>query len=114
MKYSEGLKKNADFQAVYKNGVQAANRYLVLYVKENNLGINRVGISVSKKIGNSIVRHRVKRLVKEAYRLQEEYFQKGYDLVFIGRGRSKESTYFDIEGAVCQLALKMGVMRQEQ
>ena len=64
MKYTESLKKNRDFQQVYKKGTSFANRYLVMYVMDNGLEINRVGISVSKKVGNSVVRHRVKRLIK--------------------------------------------------
>ena len=72
MKHTESLKKNRDFQNVYKKGTSFANRYLVMYVMDNGLEMNRVGISVSKKVGNSVVRHRVKRLIKEAYRLQEE------------------------------------------
>ena len=65
MKYSESLKKNKDFQLVYKCGKSYANKYLVMYIKENNTGKNRLGISVSKKVGNSIVRHRLTRLIRE-------------------------------------------------
>ena len=71
MKYSESLKKNRDFQQVYKRGTSKANRYLVMYVLENHDRHmeNRLGISVSKKVGNSVVRHRVTRLIRESYRL---------------------------------------------
>ena len=75
MKFSESLKKNKDFQVVYKNGKSYANRYLVLYVRENGMDKNRLGISVSKKVGNSVVRHHLTRLIRESYRLQEEHFQ---------------------------------------
>ena len=71
MKFSESLKKNHQFQFVYKNGKSYANKYLVMYVKENGTDRNRIGISVSKKVGNSVVRHRVTRLVRESYRLHE-------------------------------------------
>ena len=70
MNFSESLKKNQDFQSVYRNGKSYANRLLVMYVLENNLDKNRLGISVSKKVGNSVVRHHVTRLVRESYRLQ--------------------------------------------
>ena len=66
MKYSESLKKNKDFQLVYKKGTSFANRYLVMYVLENQLNKNRVGISVSKKVGNSVVRHHLARLIRES------------------------------------------------
>ena len=70
MKYSESLKKHKDFQHVYKKGSSYANKYLVMYVLENQTEGNRLGISVSKKVGNSIVRHRLTRLIRESYRLQ--------------------------------------------
>ena len=75
MKYSESLKKNKDFQYIYRKGTSYANKYLVMYVLENGTGQNRLGISVSKKVGNSIVRHRLTRLIRESYRLQEERFR---------------------------------------
>ena len=75
MKYSESLKKNKDFQYIYRKGKSYANKYLVMYVLENGTSQNRLGISVSKKVGNSIVRHRLTRLIRESYRLQEERFR---------------------------------------
>lgn len=103
MKFSESLKKNKDFQVVYKNGKSYANRYLVLYVRENGMDKNRLGISVSKKVGNSVVRHHLTRLIRESYRLQEEYFQCGFDLVVIARAGAKEKSYHDIESALIHL-----------
>ena len=61
MKFSESLKRNSDFQRVYREGKSYANRYLVLYVLQNQTERNRLGISVSKKVGNSVVRHRMAR-----------------------------------------------------
>ena len=78
MIFTESLKNNRDFQVVYKNGKSFANKYLVMYVLENGTGCNRLGISVSKKVGNSVVRHRVKRLIKESYRLHEGIFNSGF------------------------------------
>ena len=73
MEYSDSLKKNNEFQRVYRKGTSQANRYLVMYVLENHDRHmeNRLGISVSKKVGNSVVRHRVTRLIRESYRLNE-------------------------------------------
>ena len=68
MKFSESLKRNSDFQRVYREGKSYANRYLVLYVLQNQTERNRLGISVSKKVGNSVVRHRMARLIRESYR----------------------------------------------
>ena len=68
MKYSESLKKNRDFQNVYKKGKSYANRYLVMYVLKNDTERNRLGISVSKKVGNSVIRHHVTREKVTGYR----------------------------------------------
>ena len=103
MKYSESLKKNKDFQAVYRTGRSCANKYLVMYIKENECGRNRLGISVSKKVGNSIVRHRLTRLIRESYRLNEERFRCGLDMVVIARTGAKERSYHEIESALLHL-----------
>ena len=85
MKFSQSLKKNRDFQNVYKKGTSFANSYLVMYILENGLQENRIGISVSKKVGNSVVRHHLTRLIRESYRLSEEHFRCGIDIVVIAR-----------------------------
>ena len=103
MLFSESLKKNEQFQFVYKNGKSYANKYLIMYVKENGLGKNRIGISVSKKVGNSVVRHRVTRLVRESYRLHESIFNSGLDIVIIARPSAASVTYYEIESALLHL-----------
>lgn len=103
MKNSQSLKKNADFQLVYRCGKSFANKYLVMYVKENDLGINRFGISVSKKVGNSVVRHRVKRLILESYRLHEDMFNSSLDMVIIARTTAKGRSYDDMKSALLHL-----------
>ena len=103
MRYSESLKKNRDFQKVYRHGKSYANKYLVMYVLENHTEGNRLGISVSKKVGNSIVRHRLTRLIRESYRLQEDRFRCGLDIVVIARIGAKEKNYKDIDGAMLHL-----------
>ena len=110
MKNSQSLKKNADFQNLYKSGRSFANKYMVMYVKENDLGINRIGISVSKKVGNSVIRHRVKRLILESYRLHEDMFNSGLDMVIIARTTAKEKGYHDIESAVMHLGKLQGII----
>ena len=103
MQFSESLKKNRDFQLTYKKGKSYANRYLVVYVRENGTSGNRLGLSVSKKVGNSVVRHRVTRLLRESYRLQEEHFRRGYDIIIIARASAKDKSYQEIESAVVHL-----------
>ena len=103
MNFSDSLKKNQDFQSVYRNGKSYANRLLVMYVLENNLDKNRLGISVSKKVGNSVVRHHVTRLVRESYRLQENIFNSGLDIVVIARANAASASYAEIESALLHL-----------
>ena len=103
MNFSQSLKKNQDFKIVYKKGISYANKYLVLYLLENNLVKNRVGVSISKKVGNSVVRHRITRLIKESYRLNEEKFHIGLDIVVIARAGAKDRTYSEIESAFLHL-----------
>ena len=104
MRFSESLKKNHQFQFVYKNGKSYANKYLVMYVKENGTEKNRIGISVSKKVGNSVVRHRVTRLVRESYRLHEAVFNSGLDIVVVARASAASVGYEEIESALLHLA----------
>ena len=103
-KFSESLKKNRDFQYVYKNGKSYANKYLVMYVLENSIKRNRLGISVSKKVGNSVVRHKVTRLIRESYRLHENIFNSGLDIVVIARNNASSASYWKIESALLHLA----------
>lgn len=103
MKFSESLKKNRDFQSVYRRGKSYGNKYLVMYLLPNQTESNRIGISVSKKVGNSIVRHHLTRLIRESYRLHEENFQRGYDMVVVARTAAKDRTYHEIESALIHL-----------
>ena len=103
MNFSESLKKNRDFQNVYRNGKSYANKYLVMYVLENNSEINRIGISVSKKVGNSVVRHYLTILLRESYRLHENIFNSGLDIVVVVRKSAAEVGYAEIESALLHL-----------
>lgn len=103
MQRSESLKKNHDFQKVYKNGTSKGNRYLVMYVLKNQYMKNRLGISVSKKVGNSVVRHRTTRLIRESYRLNQDNLKTGYDMVVTARQTAKGQNYHTIESAFLHL-----------
>lgn len=103
MKFSDSLKKNKDFQNVYNNGVSFANRYLVMYVLKNNTENNRIGISVSKKVGNSVIRHHLTRLIRESYRLHEDMFNSGLDIVVIARATARNASYHEVLSALMHL-----------
>lgn len=104
MKNYHSLSKTKEFQKVYHSGKSKANKYLVMYYKENDLEYNRLGISVSKKVGNSVVRHRVTRLIRESYRLNEKKLKQHYDLVVIARNNAKDIDYYTMESAFLHLA----------
>ena len=103
MKFSDSLKKNRDFQNVYSKGRSYANRMLVMYVLDNHTENNRLGISVSKKVGNSVIRHHITRLIRESYRLQEDMFNSGLDIVVIARATARNADYHQIESALMHL-----------
>ncbi|SEL64076.1 ribonuclease P protein component [Butyrivibrio sp. ob235] len=114
MQKTESLKKTADFQLVYKTGKSYADKNIVVYLRENQTDMNRLGISVSKKVGNSIVRHRFARLVREVYRLHENIFNSGLDIVVVARSRAKDASYFDIEKSFLYLAEKSHLRKNDE
>lgn len=103
MKHTENLIRNEDFIEIYRNSKSYANKYLVMYVKTNEYNYNRLGISVSKKVGNSVIRHRVTRLVRESYRLSEHNIKDGFDIIVVARVGAKGKTYTEIESALLHL-----------
>ena len=108
MKYKnfETLKSNTDFNRVYAAKRSYANRLLVVYILENGTDANRLGVSVSKKVGNSIVRHRLARLIRESYRLHADKVMTGFDIIVVARTGLKNKDYFETESALLHL-LKM-------
>jgi ribonuclease P protein component len=107
------LKKNAEFRAVYKRGKSFSNNLLVVYLYINKKSINRLGVSVSKKVGKSVVRNRIKRLIKESVRLNSSCIkvENGYDLVFIARKASSGKSYVEINNSVKNLIRKAGLYK---
>ena len=111
---SEGLKNTNQFKIVYNNGKSYANRDLVMYLRKNDSDTNRLGISVSKKVGNSVVRHRVTRLIRESYRLNEAKLLQGYDIVVVARANAKGKDYFEICRAFLHLAKLHRIIEEDQ
>ena len=113
MEFTESLTKTYQFRFVYNRGKSIANRLLVMYVVRNGTNGNRFGISVSKKVGNSVVRSRITRLLRESYRLSESKFLAGYDIVVIARASAKEATYKEVESALMHLLNKQKLIKSE-
>ena len=111
MLFSDSMKKTNDFRNVYKNGKSYADKYLVVYVWKNNGSTNKLGISCSKKIGNSVVRHRFARLVRESYRLHEDMFNSGLDIVVVARACARDASYHNIEDSLLSLAGKARIKK---
>ena len=114
------LKKNNEFRIVYRRGKSLANNLLVLYTYNNRNNknsddkiYNKIGVSVSKKVGNSVVRSRTKRLVMESYRLNESSIKRGFDFVFIVRNNMKDKSFHEVEKAMLNLFKKAGLYNEE-
>lgn len=111
MKFVTSLKKTNEFKKVYNHHRSKANRLLIMYIMKNGSEDIRLGISVSKKVGNSVVRHRMTRLVREVFRLNQDKMVYGYDIIVIVRPSAKDHTYQDIESGVIHL-LKLNKLWQ--
>ena len=110
MKYSCSLKLNHIFRRLYSTAGQA-NSLLVLYARPNRIGKNRVGITAGKKLGKAVVRNRVRRRLREVYRLNEEKFQPGWDIVVVARSRSITASFEKLTDAYLSLAQKAGILK---
>ena len=113
MKFSSALKLNHIFRRLYATSGQA-NSFLVLYARRNRTGHNRVGVTVSKKLGHAVVRNRVRRRLREVYRLNEERFQPGWDIVVVARTRAVNAPFAQLTKAYRSLAEKAGILVPEE
>lgn len=107
----EKIRKTHEFRRVYQYGKSKANKYLVMYVYERENGPNKYGFSVSKKVGNSVVRHRITRLLRETIRKDDEKICDGKDIVIIARGMAKGRSLKEIDGAVLHLCRLHGILK---
>ena len=112
MKFSSALKLNHIFRRLYGTNGQNSP-LLVLYARKNRLNQNRVGITVSKKLGGAVVRNRVRRRLREVYRLHEDRFLPGYDIVVVARSRAIDASFESLCQAYLTLAEKAGILRPE-
>ena len=112
MKLTTSLKLNHEFRRLYKKGKSAASQYVVMYSVKNSNMINRLGITVSKKIGSAVHRNRVRRRLKEIYRLNETKLNAGYDIIIVARVKSRFIKYSELEASVLSLFEKLGIVKK--
>lgn len=112
MKFSTSLKLNHIFRRLYHTS-GFANGFLVLYARKNRTGTNRVGITVSKKLGKAHIRNRARRRLREVYRLNEDKFLPGWDIVVVARSRSIDAPFHKLTEGYLALAKKAGILRDE-
>ena len=112
MKFSSALKLNHIFRRLYASSGHA-NGYLVLYARKNRMNTNRVGVTVGKKLGHAVVRNRVRRRLREVYRLNEDRFLPGWDIVVVARSRCIDAAFDKLTLAYLSLAEKAGILRKE-
>ena len=111
MKFSSSLKLNHIFRRLYHTPGQA-DGYLVLYARRNRMDCNRVGVTVSKKLGKAHIRNRTRRRIREVYRLNEEKFQPGWDIVVVARSRAVEAPFDKLTRSYLALARKAGILQE--
>ena len=104
------MKKNHEFRRMYQKGKSSVNSYLVLYIRPNRLGHNRLGVTVSTKLGKAVVRNRVRRRLREVWRLNDAALKQGYDMILVGRGRSVKGEFREIEKAYLRAAAELKLL----
>ena len=112
MKETRTVKKNHEFRRMYQKGKSSVNSFLVLYIRPNRLGHNRLGVTVSAKLGKAVVRNRVRRRLREIWRLNDGRLKQGYDMILVARGRSVKSTYAEMEKAYLKAAAGLKLLEK--
>ena len=114
MKFSKSLKLNHIFRRLYHKGKSAAGKYLVIYCRKNGSRENRIGLTVSAKLGHAVVRNKVRRRLREIYRLHESQFKPGWDIVVVARSRAVGAPYSKLEKNYLSLARSLGLLIEEE
>ena len=114
MKFTSTLKKNYEFHRLYRKGSSAATAFLVVYARQTKRQGNRVGFTVSTKLGKAVKRNRVRRRLREIYRLHEAELSRGTEMVVVARGRAVDAAYGQLEGAFLHACKKLGLFAEGQ
>ena len=114
MKVRYTLKKNSDFRRLYAKGKSAVNPFLVVYCRRNREGVHRLGYTVSVKLGHAVVRNRVRRRLREIYRLNSPKLKSGWDIVVVARPRCVDAEYRQLESAFLRACASLGLLREAE
>lgn len=113
MKAAVTLKKNHEFRRLYQKGASAVAGSMVLYCRKNRLGHNRLGVTVSVKLGGAVVRNRARRRLREVYRLNSPRLSQGWDLILVARGRTLTASWKELNDSFLRLARKLGLLEDK-
>lgn len=114
MLFTQSLKLNYEFKRMYRRGKNEAGPFVAVYCMKNGKELNRLGITVGGKLGKAVVRNTVRRRIKEAYRLSEHRFKKGYDIVVVARGRAVSADFHKIEKDLISKLKNLGVLNESK
>ena len=110
MKRAVTLKENYEFRRMYQKGASAVSGAMVLYCRKNRLGRNRLGVTVSAKLGHAVIRNRARRRLREVYRLNQVHLRRGYDMVLVARGRTLTASWKELNDTFARLCKKLDLM----
>lgn len=109
MKFTVSIKKNYEFHRLYSKGKCAGSAFLVVYCRHTKRNANRLGVTISKKLGKAVVRNKIRRRIREIYRTNEDKLLPGFDLVIVARKGSVQATYWDLEADFLRLTGRLGL-----
>ena len=113
MKAAVTIKKNHEFRRLYQKGASAHSGCMVLYCRRNRLDHNRLGITVSVKLGQAVVRNRYRRRLREVYRLNKDKLRPGWDIILVARGRTGEASWKELNNSFCKLCRKLDLLEDK-
>lgn len=113
MEHTISIKRNHEFRRLYQKGKSAVSPCLAVYCRKNRCGKNRIGLTVGTKVGKAVIRNRVRRRIKEAYRMNEAKYTLGWDIVVVARVKAAHVRYRELERSLLKLSDKLGLLSNE-
>ncbi|MBQ1241664.1 MAG: ribonuclease P protein component [Oscillospiraceae bacterium] len=114
MKERTTVKENYEFRRMYSKGKSGVSSYLVVYFRPNRRGNNRLGVTVSAKLGHAVVRNRIRRRIREIFRLNQPKLKQGYDMIVVARGRSVRASYQEMDRAFLSVCRKLELLEERE